>query len=200
TLADVAGLRGGREGEETSQLFDALAANDGAAGVRLIGTLVDEGRDLRLFVRRAFDHMRALVLISSTGKAPELSSEGVAEKLDEQAPKFSLERLARIAKRLLETEQQLRTSEGTPLPLELAILDLVTTAAPAGATPPGGRATTTPPRVAAPPPSTARTATPAPPTVRTTNPAPAPARAAAPAPARQAPPTPMRTAPRSESS
>ena len=30
------------------------------------------------------------------------------------------------AKRLVETEQYLRTSEGTPLPLELAVLDLVT--------------------------------------------------------------------------
>ena len=179
TLADVDELLGVSEWEETSQLFDALAANDGAAGVRLIGTLVDEGRDLRLFVRRAFDHMRALVLITSTGKVPETSSEGVAAKLKEQAPKFSLERLARIAKRLLETEQQLKSSEGTPLPLELAILDLVTSSTPTGATPPTGRPTTT----------TARPITPTPP----------PARATAPAPARQAPPTPIRTAPRSES-
>ncbi len=60
TLADVDELLGVSEWEETSQLFDALAANDGAAGVRLIGKLVDEGRDLRLFVRpRARSHARA---------------------------------------------------------------------------------------------------------------------------------------------
>ena len=145
TLADVDELLGVSEWEETSQLFDALAANDGAAGVRLVGKLVDEGRDLRLFVRRAFDHMRALVLLASTGKPPETASEGVALKLKEQSPKFTLERLARIAKRLLETEQQLKVSEGTPLPLELAILDLTTTAATAGATPPSGRVTTSAP-------------------------------------------------------
>jgi DNA polymerase-3 subunit gamma/tau len=169
TLKDVDELLGVSEWEETTKLFDAFAANDGAAGVRLVGALVDEGRDLRLFVRRALDHMRALVLVSSTGKAPETASEGVAAKLKEQAPKFSLERLARIAKRLLETEQQLKTSEGTPLPLELAILDLVTTAgAPAGATP-GGRPTTA-----------------------------SPARPATTAPAREAP-TPIRTVPRAES-
>ncbi len=127
TLADLDELLGVSEWEETSSLFDALAANDGASGVRLVGKLVDEGRDLRLFVRRALDHMRALVLLASTGKVPETTSEGVAAKLKEQGPKFTLERLARIAKRLLETEQQLKTSEGTPLPLELAILDLVTT-------------------------------------------------------------------------
>jgi hypothetical protein len=39
---------------------------------------------------------------------------------------LSLDQLAKMAKRLVETEQHLRTSEGTPLPLELAILDLVT--------------------------------------------------------------------------
>ncbi|HEY6957461.1 MAG TPA: DNA polymerase III subunit gamma/tau [Candidatus Limnocylindria bacterium] len=136
TLADVDELLGISEWEETSQLFDALASNDGAAGVRLVGKLVDDGRDLRLFVRRALDHMRALVLVASTGKVPETASEGVAAKLKEQSPKFTLERLARIAKRLIEAEQNLRTSEGTPLPLELAILDLVTspaTPAPAGA-------------------------------------------------------------------
>jgi DNA polymerase-3 subunit gamma/tau len=169
TQKDVDELLGVSEWEETTKLFDAFAANDGAAGVRLVGALVDEGRDLRLFVRRALDHMRALVQISSTGKAPETASEGVAAKLKEQAPKFSLERLARIAKRLLETEQQLKTSEGTPLPLELAILDLVTAAgAPAGATP-GGRPTAS-----------------------------APSRPATTAPAREAP-TPIRTVPRSES-
>src|SRR5205823_813894 len=62
-LADVDELLGISEWEETSALYDALAANDGAAGVRLVGKLVDEGRDLRLFVRRALDHMRALTLV-----------------------------------------------------------------------------------------------------------------------------------------
>jgi len=125
-LADVDELLGVSEWEETSALFDALAANDGAAGVRLVGRLVDEGRDLRLFVKRAIDHTRALVLVNAQGKPPETASEGVAAKLAEQAPKFPLPRLAAIAKRLIETEQHLKTSEGTPLPLELAILDLVT--------------------------------------------------------------------------
>jgi DNA polymerase-3 subunit gamma/tau len=126
-LADVDELLGVSEWEETAALFDALAANDGAAGVRLVGRLVDEGRDLRLFVRRAIDHMRALVLMNATqGKLPETASEGVAAKLAEQAPKFPLPRLAAIGKRLIETEQHLKTSEGTALPLELAILDLVT--------------------------------------------------------------------------
>jgi DNA polymerase-3 subunit gamma/tau len=139
-LADVDELLGVSEWEETSALFDALAANDGAAGVRLVGRLVDEGRDLRLFVKRAIDHTRALVLASASGKPPETASEGVAAKIAEQAPKFPLPRLAAIAKRLIETEQHLKTSEGTPLPLELAILDLVTQ--------PGvsGPATQTPPR------------------------------------------------------
>ena len=50
----------------------------------------------------------------------------MATKLRAQAQGLTLDQLAKIAKRLIETEQHLRTSEGTPLPLELAILDLVT--------------------------------------------------------------------------
>ena len=160
-LADVNELLGISEWEETSALFDAIAANDGAAGIRLIGKLVDDGRDLRLFVRRALDHMRALVQVISTGKPPETASEGVAAKLKEQAPKFTMERLARVAKRLLETEQQLKTSEGTPLPLELAVLDLVTSVAPAAPpatpTPPGARAATAAPSRPSAPPAPTRT-------------------------------------------
>ena len=126
TLADVDALLGSSDWEETSALFDALAAKDGAKGITLVGRLVDDGRDLRLFVRRAIDHARALVLVRATGNVPETASEQVAATLRAQAPKLSLEQLAKIAKRLVETEQHLRTSEGTPLPLELAILDLVT--------------------------------------------------------------------------
>ena len=126
TVAEVDELLGSSDWEETAALFDALAAADGAKGVILVGRLVDDGRDLRLFVRRAIDHARALVLTRATGAVPDSASEQVGAKLRTQAQTLSLDQLARIAKRLVETEQQLRTSEGTPLPLELAILDLVT--------------------------------------------------------------------------
>jgi DNA polymerase-3 subunit gamma/tau len=126
TLKEVDDLLGASDWEETAALFDALAAADGARGVELIGRLVDDGRDLRLFVRRAIEHARALVFTRATGTPPEFASEQMATKLRAQAQGLSLDQLAKIAKRLIETEQHLRTSEGTPLPLELAILDLVT--------------------------------------------------------------------------
>jgi DNA polymerase-3 subunit gamma/tau len=127
TVKEVDDLLGASDWEETAALFDALATADGAKAVMLIGRLVDDGRDLRLFVRRAIDHARALVFTRATGNPPEFASEQMASKLRVQAQGLSLDQLAKIAKRLIETEQHLRTSEGTPLPLELAILDLVTT-------------------------------------------------------------------------
>src|SRR3989449_7662279 len=126
TLKEVDDLLGASDWEETAALFDALAAADGAKGVELIGRLIDDGRDLRLFVRRAIEHARALVFTRATGNPPEAVSEQMATKLRAQAQGLSLDQLAKIAKRLIETEQHLRTSEGTPLPLELAVLDLVT--------------------------------------------------------------------------
>jgi DNA polymerase-3 subunit gamma/tau len=133
-VEDVDELLGSTDWEETSALFDAIAANDAAKAVGLVRTLVDDGRDLRLFVRRAMDHMRALVLVRASDTLPETATESVGATLRKQAPLFSLDRLAKIAHRLIEAEQQLRTGEGTPLPLELALLDLTTeSAAPAPA-------------------------------------------------------------------
>jgi DNA polymerase III subunit gamma/tau len=130
TLQDVDDLLGTSDREEVEALFDAFAADDGAAAITLVGTLVDQGRDLHLFARRAIEHVRALVLVRYTQKVPETVGESAAAKLKEQAPRFAPDRLAKIAKRLVETEQQLRTGEGTPLPLELAVLELTTSANP----------------------------------------------------------------------
>ena len=162
---DVDELLGATDWEETSALYDAIAANDAAKAVGLVRTLVDDGRDLRQFVRRAMDHMRALVLVRASDMLPETATESVAAVLRRQAPQFSLDRLAKIAHRLIETEQQLRTGEGTPLPLELALLDLTTEgAAPATApTQPAPQGTpaksaphaTAPSRTASPAPATA---------------------------------------------
>jgi DNA polymerase-3 subunit gamma/tau len=138
TLKEVDDLLGASDWEETAALFDALAAADGAKGVELIGRLVDDGRDLRLFVRRAIEHARALVYTRATGRPPEVAGEQMAAKLRAQAEGLTLDQLAKIAKRLVETEQHLRTSEGTPLPLELAVLDLVTSSEKA-APPPDAR-------------------------------------------------------------
>ena len=125
-VEDVDELLGATDWEETSALFDAVAANDASKAVGLVRTLVDDGRDLRLFVRRAMDHVRALVLVRASDTLPETATESVGVVLRRQAPQFSLDRLAKIAHRLIEAEQQLRTGEGTPLPLELALLDLTT--------------------------------------------------------------------------
>jgi DNA polymerase III subunit gamma/tau len=163
SLTDVSDLLGTADWEEIASLFDALSTGDGTGAVALVGTLVDEGRDLHLFTRRAIEHVRALVLVRSTGKPPETISEAAAARVREQATHFTHDRLARVAKRLVEAEQQLRTGEGTPLPLELAVLEL-TAGGPAEPQPtvPGPQPTTraaapaTQRRAPAPPPSRPR--------------------------------------------
>jgi DNA polymerase-3 subunit gamma/tau len=157
---DVDELLGETDWEETSTLFDAMAANDAAKAVGLVRTLVDDGRDLRLFVRRAMDHMRALVLVRASDTLPETATESIAAVLRAQAPLFSLDRLAKIAHRLIEAEQQLRTGEGTPLPLELALLDLTTEGASPAPAPKQPAPQGTPAKSAAGPPAPGR-ATPA---------------------------------------
>ncbi|HEV2010804.1 MAG TPA: DNA polymerase III subunit gamma/tau [Candidatus Limnocylindria bacterium] len=162
-VEDVDELLGATDWEETSALYDAIAANDAAKAVGLVRTLVDDGRDLRLFVRRAMDHMRALVLVRASDTLPETATESVAAVLRRQAPQFSLDRLAKIAHRLIETEQQLRTGEGTPLPLELALLDLTTESASPAPAPKQPAPQGTPAKSASAMPAPSRTAPAAPP-------------------------------------
>ena len=150
-VEDVDELLGATDWEETSALFDALATNDASKAVGLVRTLVDDGRDLRLFVRRSMDHMRALVLVRASDLLPETATESVGAVLRRQAPLFSLDRLAKIAHRLIEAEQQLRTGEATPLPLELALLDLTTEGA--SSPPPASKQTVPQPAATRPGPS-----------------------------------------------
>jgi DNA polymerase-3 subunit gamma/tau len=159
-VKDVDELLGSTDWEETGTLFDAIADNDAAKAVGLVRTLVDDGRDLRLFVRRAMDHMRALVLVRASDTLPETATESVAAVLRKQAPRFSLDRLAKIAHRLIEAEQQLRTGEGTPLPLELALLDLTTESAAPAPAPKQAAPQSAPARAVAPAPAPSRAAPP----------------------------------------
>ena len=156
TLKEVDDLLGASDWEETAALFDAFAAADAAKGIELIGRLVDDGRDLRLFVRRAIEHARALVFTRATGSPPEAVSEQMAAKLRAQAQSLSLDQLAKVSKRLIETEQHLRTSEGTPLPLELAVLDLVTSSEKAAPPPEPKREADRPATLRPSPPSSTR--------------------------------------------
>jgi len=114
TLKEVDDLLGASDWEETAALFDALAAADAAKGVELIGRLVDDGRDLRLFVRRAIEHARALVFTRATGSPPEAVSEQMAAKLRAQAQGLSLDQLA-IAERRVVTETTITVGAASPV-------------------------------------------------------------------------------------
>ncbi len=158
TREEVATLLGLPDWEEVSELFDAIAANDGGKAVAVLGRLVEEGRDLREFARRAIEHTRALVVANATGAAPAELGEQAQGAAQRQARAFPLTRLARIARRLGEAELQLRSSEGSPLPLELAVLELAsdgTSPAPQSTTRARPAAQSTPPRATAPPPQPA---------------------------------------------
>ncbi len=147
TQQEVADLLGLADVEEVSQLFDALAANDAARAVALVEKLVDDGRDLREFTRRAMEHARALVVAHTTGRAPSEVGEQVAAVLERQATAFALPRLARVVRRLTEVDLQLKYGETTSLALELAIAELCADGAP----PPPRAAEAGPTRSATPP-------------------------------------------------
>jgi DNA polymerase-3 subunit gamma/tau len=124
TKGAVDDLLGLADLEEVAALFDALAASDAAKGVALIERLVDEGRDLREFTRRALDHARGLVVAQTTKSVPPEAGESAIATLTRQAALFPLARLARVVRRLTEVDVELKYGEVSSLTLELAIAEL----------------------------------------------------------------------------
>ncbi|MGN6812948.1 MAG: DNA polymerase III subunit gamma/tau [Thermomicrobiales bacterium] len=174
TVRQVIGAGGS---EQVIALVDAIAANDVAAGLRVIDEVVTEGADARSFAAQVVEYLRALLHATAAPARGREHAAGDVTLAAAHFEAFNLGEIAELVKRFSQVDFGLRHSAYGHLPLELCLVECVLARTGESAAP---RAQPATPRVA--PREDASPANPAPPTRE-----PVPFRPAATAPRERAP-------------
>jgi DNA polymerase-3 subunit gamma/tau len=130
TLAEVQDMLGASGSEQVADFVDFLLSGDLAGGLRLIGSVADDGLDIRQFNRQIVEHLRSLMLVK-TGAAQgestliDVTSE-MRQRLGKQAEAASIADLLRWIIAFSEADANLRTTSYRQLPLELALVESLT--------------------------------------------------------------------------
>ncbi|MFV9504932.1 MAG: DNA polymerase III subunit gamma/tau [Oscillochloridaceae bacterium umkhey_bin13] len=193
-LDQVHSLLGMTAAAEVLALLGALLDGDPGAALRAVNGVADQGADLRQFTRDLVERLRSLLLLIASG------DQGLADLSEDErelmlawAQRADAPRLLHWVKIFSGLDYQLRTSPYGHLPLELAVVEALVTAAPTAAAPPVATTRPVPPAPRAAPPRSTPSAPPPPPAARPSAPAPAPAPSAPPQPVPEPPPSPVVT-------
>ena len=108
-------------------LVEAIATQDASRALRVLDQLVNNGADLRLFMKDWVEYWRQLVIVRVVSNPQDellhLSGQ-VAEMVDRQAKLFPLDELINLAKMAALTDDELRRTQHPRFLLELFLLQL----------------------------------------------------------------------------
>jgi DNA polymerase III subunit gamma/tau len=124
TVADVTAALGLSRNERLEGLVAALGQRDAGEALRIVQHAVDDGEDPRQLNRQLLAYLRLLLIERSGGTG---DADGRAREL---ASLFSLSELAALARRFGEIDFTIKHSPYPQLPLEVALVEAVATAAP----------------------------------------------------------------------
>jgi DNA polymerase-3 subunit gamma/tau len=133
SIQEVRAALGAGADETIDTLVEALRSGDVARGLTAISTAVDEGADPRRFARQVVEYLRALLLLQlESDVLPVTVTEEMRPRLKEQAAGFPSQGLAHAIRLFNEVAAETTASWQPQLPLELAFIEAVLPAAPAG--------------------------------------------------------------------
>lgn len=123
TLAQVQSTLGTIDAQLVARLVDNLVQGDVSSGLATIDEALDQGADLRQFVRQVVDHLRNMLLIKLDGS--DLLNTGLEDlgRLEGQTKQIETPDLIRAIKRFSQSEGELRGGWHPQLPLELALIE-----------------------------------------------------------------------------
>ena len=130
TLPSVQEMLGASGSEQVADFVDCLVGTDMAAGLRLIGSVAEDGLDIRQFNRQIVEHLRNLMLVKSgavqgDSTLIDVTAEMKARLLT-QAAQVNIPELLSWIKAFAEADANLRTTSYRQLPLELALVEALT--------------------------------------------------------------------------
>lgn len=126
---------------EVINLLEFLIKKDAAGGIRLINKLIDDGVDLKTFVKDTIGILRKLLLMKiNPALANKLSlelGETLELKINKLAPDLTVEQTLKLLERFIKVSAELKADFIQQLSLEMAIAEICT-AASAARSPLGG--------------------------------------------------------------
>lgn len=107
-------------------LVEAMIKGDTLSGIKLIDTVIGQGKDLRLFSTNLIEHFRNMMMFKVGGEAIELVDlpEDSLERLKKQSGHFNMQEIEEAITILSRTAESLKWTESGRIPLELAVIKL----------------------------------------------------------------------------
>ncbi len=125
TLESVRSLLGVVESDLFDQLLDNIADRNPEACLRLVGDMVDRGRDLQRFARMFLTYLRDVMVIKAGG-APDLAAiaDPASDRLRSVVGRLSLPYLLNILQQFLDLQERMRGAAPPRFLLEFALIKL----------------------------------------------------------------------------
>ena len=125
TVAQVQSTLGTIDTQLVAGLVDNVLERDAASGLAAIDEALDQGADLRQFVRQIVNYLRGMLLIKLDGS--DLLDTGVEDlgRMAGQTEQIDTAALIRATKRFSQAEGELKGGWHPQLPLELAFLEVI---------------------------------------------------------------------------
>ena len=115
---------------EIINLIGFLIKKDAAGGIRLVNQLMDEGVDLKIFVRDIIEILRKLLLIKInpglTSKLALEMGEAVELKINQLAQDLNVEQILAFMEKFIKVSNELKADFIKQLSLEVAIVEICT--------------------------------------------------------------------------
>ncbi len=126
SLKDVVSVLGIVEQEALFEMTERIIRKDAKGALELLNKLIDEGKDVSVFLPSLIEHFRNLMIAKVTGgdeKLVDLPQE-VCEKLVSQSGAFSLEEIFSIFNLLVNTQDMAKRMDSLRIPLEINLVRL----------------------------------------------------------------------------
>lgn len=123
-VSTVLEVLGAVESDLLFEAVDSVAAEDPASALRTVEKVCQAGRDPSQFARELLDHLRAVLLIQTTGSLPEsvLVTEEDAGRLRAQAGTLGSSNLVRTADEISNAIGAVRSGDEARIAVEMALL------------------------------------------------------------------------------
>ncbi|GAC1652211.1 MAG: DNA polymerase III subunit gamma/tau [Herpetosiphon sp.] len=129
TLAQVQQLLGMADTADVGTLVQSLVDGDIRRGLQTINEVADNGADLRQFARDLVDRLRSLMLLCATHDTSGLDlPESSITQLQSQSEHVSVITVVQWLKLFTQLDSQLKQTPYGQLPIELALVEALTTA------------------------------------------------------------------------